>query len=123
MTAKNFSVSHRGIKLKIKLLPTIDDVHMAYQSRPHKMPTSVGMVVHAYFEPAATEAAQAAGTICLPMAGGNLYELIPHEVVHAVMHKVRVCCACDDEGFATAIGMLTERIFARLTRMEVVCPT
>lgn len=107
---KIFTVSYRGIRIKVRLLPTVADVHREYTEGKR---LRNGTTVHAFFAPMYSPAAKCTGTVVLPM-DGKLEELIPHEVTHAVLHKVRVCVAGDDEGFATAVGILSARITRRI---------
>lgn len=107
-----FDVHYAGIRIKIKLLPTIRDVHRAYRHGPKLI---VGHTVHAFYAPAKRKC-KFDGTIVLP-ADENLIELVAHEVVHAVMWRIGTWVHCnDDEKLADAVGVLTARILARITQ-------
>ena len=110
---KIFTVSYRGIRIKVRLLPTVADVHREYTEGKR---LRNGTRIHAFFAPTTSPSAKFTGTIVLPV-DGKLQELIPHEVTHAVLHKVRVCVASDDEGFATAVGILSARIARKIEAM------
>jgi predicted SprT family Zn-dependent metalloprotease len=43
-----------------------------------------------------------------------LAELIPHEVTHAVMHRLGGVHCTDDESLATAVGVLSARIARKI---------
>lgn len=108
----NFAVCYAGIRVKVKLLPTIKDVHRAYRHGPRLI---VGHTVHAFYAPVKRKC-KFDGTIILP-ADGNLIELVAHEVVHAVMWKIGTWVHCNgDEKLADAVGVLTARILARIRK-------
>lgn len=104
---KVFSIKHKRLKLRVQFLPTIADVDARFQQgwKHH-----AGRQVHAYFQPATSAGALHIGTIVLPM-DGRLEELVPHEVTHAVIHFMRGVSANDDEEAATAVGLLSAKIF------------
>ena len=106
-----FTVSLRGLRLRVRLLPTEADVDhecRQYEGRRQRgTPTA-----RAFFAPA-KKLCSVAGTIVLP-ATGPLAELVPHEVVHAVMHRIGGVHCTDDERLATDVGLLTARILRRL---------
>lgn len=105
-----FSVAHGGIRLRVRLLPTVIAVDAQYREGRRRR---AGQVVHAFFQPSASNAARHHGTIVLGM-DGLLDELVPHEVTHAVIHCLRGVSANDDEAAATAVGVLSARIFSQL---------
>lgn len=107
---KIFTVSYGGIRIKVRLLPTVADVHREYTEG---VPRRDSKIVHAFFSPTARVDAKHIGTIALPV-NGRLAELIPHEVVHAVMHKIGGVHCSDDEALATAVGMLSARIVRKI---------
>lgn len=107
---KIFTVSYGGIRIKVRLLPTIADVHREYIDGT---PRRDSKIVHAFFAPTHRADAKHVGTIALPL-DGLLAELVPHEVTHAVMHKMRSVHCADDEALATAVGMLSARIHKKL---------
>ena len=110
---KIFTVAYLGIRLKVRVLPCIADVHREYTAGKR---LRNGTLIHAFFAPMSSPAAQFTGTVVLPI-DGKLAELIPHEVTHAVLHKCRVAVASDDEGFATAVGVLSARIARKIEAM------
>lgn len=109
---KVFTVSYRGIRLRVRVLPTIIDVHREYVAGARRRD---GKKVHAFFSPLHHPSAKHSGTIVLP-ADGRLEELIPHEVVHAVMDKIGGVHCSDDEALATAVGVLSARIARKIQR-------
>ena len=113
MTAKTFTASHGGIHIRVKLLPTIADVHRAHQSvaKRHRE----GNIVAAFFLPA-QRAARHVGTVFLPLQG-KLQEYVPHEVTHAVIHALNGVLSHDDEACCTAVGRISARIFRRIEQL------
>lgn len=108
---KTFTVSHGRIRIKVRVLPTVRDVHREYRAGYTWRRT--GMVVNAFFAPTNHPRARYAGTIVLP-ADGRLAELIPHEVVHAVMSRTGFAHHTEDEALATAVGVLSARITRKI---------
>ena len=107
-----FSVAHKGIRLKVTLLRSVAEVDARYRDgRTHR----AGELIHAFFQPTMSPAAQYHGTIVLPL-DGHLDELVPHEVAHAVIHCMRGVSANDDECAATAIGTLSAKIFSEVRK-------
>lgn len=110
-----FAVQYAGIRLKVRLLANFAEVQREYEAlycdgsalRRH------GKMVEAFFM---ASNGKYAGTVVLP-SGGNLAELIPHEVTHAVMHKLVQVNKEDDERLATAVGMLSARIRRRVAKI------
>lgn len=107
-----FTVAYQGIQLRVRLLPTVADVHREYPGGRRRL---AGRKVHAY-----TVTPPCARHSCTVAFGadGCLDELVPHEVTHAVMHRLQVVRAEDDEPLATAVGILTARIHAKLRRVQ-----
>lgn len=114
MAAKSFAVSHGSIRLKVKLLPTVRDVHLAYQSLPGGR-ARPGKTVHAFFRQSV--AAKYVGTVYLP-ENGRHHEYVPHEVSHAVILAQGGVLPRDDEAYCTAVGILCARIFRRIEQIE-----
>lgn len=110
---KIFTVSYGGCRIKVRVLKTVMDVHREYTSGSSRR--SSGKFVHAFFAPTNHVAAKHIGTIVLPI-DGPLDELIPHEVTHAVMHKIGGVHRTDDEVLATTVGVLSARITRKLRR-------
>lgn len=113
----SFTVRHRRLRLRVRLLATITDVDAEFyvgypRQKDHR-------VVFAYFAPAGVLAPHI-GTITIP-CDADLTEIIPHEVTRAVMYHIGGVHCSDDEALATAVGVLTSRIFCELARrgMEV----
>jgi hypothetical protein len=111
---KTFSVSHRGIHLKVRVLPKVTDVHREFTDGKRRRD---GKIVHAFFQ-SASQKAKHIGTVVFPL-NGNHIELVPHEVSHAVIHAHCGVLAHDDEATATAIGMLSAKIFRKLATLGV----
>ncbi len=109
-----FIAAARGIRVRVRVLPTIADVD-ALREAP-ALPSWAGGC-RAFFAPrhAAPHAAGTIGTIVLP-GDGALLELVPHEVTHAVMHDLRAACHSNDEELATTVGLLSAAIFKALER-------
>ena len=110
--AKTFTVCHGSIRIKVKLLPTVADVHRAHQHGCKR--DMSGRTVYAFFLPA-QRAARHVGMIVLPL-NGKLEELIPHEVAHAVIHAQNGVLSHDDEACCTAIGRISARIFKHIEK-------
>lgn len=111
-----FVVRHGTLCLKVRVLPSIQAVHREYALH-HEDGAALsrnGKNVEAFFFPTKHPAATYDGNIVLPLNGSRLPELIPHEVSHAVLHKMRTVETHDDEAFATAVGILSARIDRKL---------
>lgn len=110
-----FIAAAEGIRVRVRLLATMHEVDAAFRgtSRPRRD----GLCVPAFFDPAGPGAASA-GTIVLAADSGH-DDLVPHEVTHAVVHACKGVHVDDDERAATAIGLLTARIHARLRKLGV----
>lgn len=107
---KIFTVNYGGIRIKVRLLPTVRDVHREYTEGKR---LRNGTAVHAFFAPKCSPSAKYTGTIVLPL-DGRLEELIPHEVVHAVMSTIGGVHCSEDEALATAVGVLSARIARKI---------
>lgn len=87
---KVFSVSHGGIRIKVRLLPTVADVHREHQAVARRCHD--GNTVCAFFLPT-PRATRYVGTITLPLQGklreaGSLeLPLQSHNLLLAVMAK------------------------------------
>jgi hypothetical protein len=115
MAAKTFTVSHGKIRIKVRLLPTVADVHQAYRSAPGKR-AQRGKVVHAFFNEMLS--GKYLGTVFLAEKS-RLAELVPHEVSHASVLLHGGVLPKDDEDHCTTVGILCARIFKRLAQMGV----
>lgn len=113
MAAKSFTVSHGGIRIKVRLLPTVRDVHRAYQALPGGR-ARPGKTIHAFFRE--TRTGKHNGTIFLPQ-DGRLHELVPHEVSHAVIQAQGGVLPRDDEAYCIAVGILCARVFRRVEQI------
>lgn len=111
-----FTVSLRGLKLRVRILPTPADVSV--ECRRYERRSQRGAPIAEAFYAPALKLCGIAGTIVLP-AGGHLTELVPHEVTHAVIHRVGLVESCDDERFATDVGLLTARILRQIARRGI----
>lgn len=112
--ATTFNVSYGGIRIKVKLLPTVADVHREHQAVARQCRD--GKMVQAFFLPA-QRVAKVIGTIVLPLQG-KLPELVPHEVTHAVIHYLNGVLSHDDEACCTAVGKISLRIFRRIEQIQ-----
>ncbi|MDD5391171.1 MAG: hypothetical protein PHD37_17680 [Gallionellaceae bacterium] len=110
MSVKPFTVSHGGVRIKVRVLPTIKDVHRAYQSCPGGRARG-GLHVPAFF--LETKNGKHTGTVFLPL-DGRLAELVPHEVSHAVIHARGGVLPRDDEEYCTTVGILCARIINKI---------
>ena len=108
-----FTVRHGACLVRVRLLPTVRDVDAAYREGKRRRG---GKWVHSFFVQSVSPVARHVGTIVLP-ADGRIAELVPHEVDNAVTHHQVSIHRDDDEPHATAVGLLTARIFAGLKRL------
>lgn len=115
MVAHVFTVSHGSIRVKVKLLPTVADVHRKHQAVARRC--NDGKTVCAFFLPA-QRAGRYVGTIVLPLQG-KLHELVPHEVTHAVISSLNGVLSHDDEACCTAVGRISARIFKHIGQIGV----
>lgn len=115
MAAHTFTVSHGSIHLKVKLLPTVADVHREHQAVARRCHD--GKTVCAFFLPA-QRVGRYVGTVVLPLQG-KLREYVPHEVTHAVIHSLNGVLSHDDEACCTAIGRISARIFNHIEQIGV----
>lgn len=113
MATKKFTISHHGIRIQVRVLPTVRDVHRLYQSTPGGKARG-GKIVHSFF----LETRAGKRTIYLP-ADGKLHELVPHEVSHATVQAYGGVLPRDDEAYCTAVGILCARIFRRIEQIGV----
>jgi hypothetical protein len=107
---KVFSVKHNDIRIKVRLLPTIRDVHREHQRGYLR---AVGKTICAFFAPSRRSDAKHVGIIVLPL-DKRLPEFIPHEVTHAVLHQMGSVLSTHDEAFATAVGVLSMLITKKI---------
>jgi len=115
-----FTVSYNGIRIRVRVLPTVRDVHREYTNSPLVTHQRIGKdkVVNGFTAPTDSPSAKHTATVVLA-ASGRLEEDIPHEVAHVVIHK-RICVhRDDDEAAATAIGILSARISRKIVRAGI----
>lgn len=117
---KIFFVSHGGIRIKVRALPTMRDLKREYEVQyvDGMSLRRAGRIIEAFFAPTRRTDARHIGTIVLPL-DGNLHDLIPHEVTHAVMHKLRFAHCADDEALANAVGVLSAKIARKIETINV----
>jgi len=111
---ESFSVSHRGLRLRVRLYASTRQVDRIYSGGGRRRGGG-GMETHAFYLGSKSQRARHGGTIALP-GNGRLIELVPHEVTHAVMDRLGEVRSEDDERLAYAVGVLSARIIARLRR-------
>lgn len=99
-------VSHRNISINVRVLPRVADVDSAY--RDGKPRRDGDDVVHAFCR---VNPGHGARPLIMLPANGRLLELVPHEVVHAVINGG---CRFDEEPLADAIGVLSAAIWQEL---------
>jgi hypothetical protein len=105
-----FTVGYAGIRLKVRVLPHAKDVYM--ECTGAKKWRMRAELPRAFFRPS-IRSKKYTGTVVF--AGNDrLAEIVPHEVTHAVLHKMGCVDSRDDEAFATAVGMLSARILRKI---------
>lgn len=111
-----FTVSYGGIRLKVRVLPHARDVYTECTGvSKWRMRAELP---RAFFLPSLSK--KLTGTVVF--AGNeDLAEIVPHEVTHAVLHKMRQVDTDDDEAFALAVGVLSARITRKIVRGGVRC--
>lgn len=112
---KTFTVFYGGIRIRVRLLKSPEDVHLEHQRTARQCRD--GTQVRAFFLPNLSPTAKYAGTIVLPMEG-RLLEWVPHEVSHAVIHAQGGVLARDDEEYCKAVGMLCAGIFRHIDQIR-----
>lgn len=108
-----FAVQHGRLRLRVRLLATVAQVDAEYRQGKRRRD---GKVVIGYFRRA--DHARYLGAIALA-ADSNLLETVPHEVAHASIERLGTVSSDDDETHATAVGVLSYRIFKRLRALGV----
>lgn len=111
-----FTVRHRGLRVRVRLLPTVGDVHREFTTGNRW--TDASSMVNAYFKPSASSSAYYAGTIAIP-ANGKLLELVPHEVVHAALYHFGSFLYRGGEDLATYVGVVSAQILRKVRRLGV----
>jgi len=112
---RSFFVRHNNIRIKVRVLPHILDVHKEFTGG--KRVKNKDDLVAAFFQACVNPLAKYLGTIVL--AGSDvLEEIVPHEVFHAVMYHFKTVVREDDEPAAYAIGILTSKILRQLKYIE-----
>lgn len=111
--ASSFVVSHGAIKLRVRVMSSLRAVGAAYRAEGSRCTVDArGMLIYAFFESAAPRS-RYTGTIFL-CENTRLFEVVPHEVVHACLHHFKNVSTDDDEKFAMAVGCLTANILTKL---------
>lgn len=108
-----FHLRYGELRVRVRVLPSVAQVDRAYYAGRRCRDSRR---IYAYFEPEPEPHAARVGTVVLP-ANGALQELVPHEMVHAVMHELGRADRRADEYLAGAVGVLTARALARLRRL------
>lgn len=111
-----FTVTYNRLSLRVRVLPSEADVDAECRRKEGRRQRGAP-AARAFFDPPARQCCTA-GTIVIP-ANGRLAELIPHEVVHAVMHRIGNVSRDDDERLATAVGILSARVASRCARLGI----
>lgn len=106
-----FTVSYAGIRLKVRVLPHARDVYMECTGA-RKWRTRAELP-RAFFRPSMS--GKYTGTVVFA-GNDDLAEIVPHEVTHAVLHKMRAVETHDDEAFCLAVGILSSRIARKISR-------
>ena len=106
-----FAVSYGGIRIKVRVLPHAKDVYEACTGAKWRTRAELP---RAFFRPAA-RSGKYTGTIVLA-GNDDIAEIVPHEVTHAVLHKMGSVDSDNDEAFALAVGILSSRIAKKIWR-------
>lgn len=112
----SFSVQHVGIRLRVWLVPTVQDVWRIweYRARSSLQRVPVNKRPLSFFCPALQPTSKHWGLIVL-LQSPKLHEHIPHEVVHAVFSYFgQEVLPADEEEFAGCVGILSHKIFKKL---------
>lgn len=108
-----FTVCYAGIRLKVRVLPHARDVYT--ECTGVKKWRTRAKLPRAFFRPMARPGKY---TSTIVLAGNNeLNEIIPHEVIHAVLHKMGSVERANDEALATAVGLLSARISRKISKL------
>ena len=108
-----FTVSYAGFRLRVRVLPHAKDVYI--ECTGAQKWRARAELPRAFFRPPARPGGKYTGTIVIA-GNDDIAELIPHEVTHAVLHKVGGVHRSDDESFATSVGVLSSRIARKISR-------
>jgi len=106
-----FTVSHAGIRLRVRVLPHAKDVYI--ECTGARKWRARAELPRAFFAESLRPRGKYTGTVVIA-GNDDLDELIPHEVFHAVMFKFGTVHSDDDEAAATAIGLLSARIARKI---------
>lgn len=110
---KVFYVSYSNIRLKVRILPHSRDVFTEYSGgKKWRMRDELPQ---GFFEATTNPYAKYLGTIVIA-GNSDLNDVVPHEVFHAVLCKMRQVHTDNDEVAAYAIGVLTSRILKKAKR-------
>lgn len=120
-TPKKFVVTYGAIRLRIRVLATIHEVSECFRkdwTETEDEPPPPDMVICSFFVDGVYGPRRYTGTIYLA-ENSRLFELVPHEVYHAVRHYWTTRkLPEDEERIARAIGCLTAHILTRLDTGE-----
>lgn len=108
---KPFTVTYRKMRVRVVVLKNTKTVSKEYNETGGKQ--AKAPKVGAFFA-YAPKKSKHIGTIYLPKRGGNLLSYVPHEVTHAVMHRLAAVWSNKDEQLAYAVGELSAKIFKKL---------
>ena len=121
-----FIVKRDGLRLTVRVLPTIHEVRRAYADGDRKL-ARMGRNVRAFFAP---NASNANGEMVLPLATCTP-GLVAHEVKHAVCNELRhlqhgnafsdeplLIDSGTEEWACIAVQCLTDRIWARVEKLK-----
>ena len=108
----SFTVRHCGIRLKVRVLATAEEMVEAYLRAPGAGNiTSPDEEPRSFFCAIRSAKSRYTGFIVL-LACPKLYEYVPHEVTHAVLDYFDEPVSYkDDEEVALSIGILSAKIF------------
>ena len=105
-----FVVSYRGVRLRIRAVPHSKDVYTELTGAKWRKRADLP---RGFFLPYTAANAKCLGLIVLA-ANEDLEEIIPHEVTHAVLYKMKQVHTDDDENFALTVGILSKKIHDKL---------
>ena len=109
---KVFSVSYKGIRLRVRVLPHAKDVYREFNG-PDSRWLMRNDLPEGFFNPFEAHNSKYVGEVVLA-GNADLTETVPHEVFHAVVYFYKTVGCIDDEPAAYAMGKLTSRILAKI---------
>lgn len=118
----SFSVSFRRRRLRVRVMPSIDDVHRECWSTQTRFTTRQFVKGRGRLTPAFTAIYDRADPQLVFSLDGWTPGLVAHEVVHALLELGLLPRDVDaDEPLARAVGEFTDKIVRRLQRLEAPC--